>query len=473
MVTTKELLNGGIPVATKGTSTNAAGAVKTAERIDALTISLRSVQTKIQEVNKVYRSRPIFIIFAGDRYAIRTEWFITRPPFASGPVVYLPSLEVAALLKQLYAEQQRLGREINRLKGVLETQKTTLTTSGSKPSGDGTKNDSKKGNKKGSPFSKGIIYNASAVKESYFYSDMSFFNQVDPAWSGVGATNKLDTDVWSGNTPGRVDEARKLWKNTVTTNSKGIIQTWKPPGGVSGFVKDSNWATLETKKSVQRYGFQFLYNPTTISMSYGGVLDVDPGLQSSGKEEFLASNPSVFQSTINIEVVLNRMFDMKYLTSSGLKSGQITDFYAGNLPEVQDLRDIYEKGTMYDVEYLLQTMFPYEPTVSQLRGKTSDVGYLGASPVELHLGNRLRYVAQINSINVNHVIFDNRMVPMFTTVSISANRIPDYQGVKNDTGGGGSGGGGANPNGTKGTKGSLTNPVVPGGGSLVGGIGIR
>jgi hypothetical protein len=278
-------------------------------------------------------------------------------------------------------------------------------------------------------YSSTVIYNVSSVKEAYFYTGMSFVNKADADWSGAGATDKFDNIIWSGNTPGKVDDANQLWATSVSSNSKGMIQTWNPPGGRGGFINptDSNFTTLATSSSVQRYGFQFLYNPTTIDMSYGGVADVDPGLQSSGNEEFLLANPSVFKSTINLQIVINRMFDFQYINQDGIKSGQISDFYAGNVPTTGDLTRIYERGTMYDVEFLLQTMFPYEPIESQLRGKTSDIGFLGASPVELHLGNKLRYVAQINNISVNHVIFDNRMVPLFTTISVSTNRIPDYR----------------------------------------------
>jgi hypothetical protein len=279
-------------------------------------------------------------------------------------------------------------------------------------------------------YSPTVRYNASSVKESYFYTGMSFVNDADPDWQGSGATDKFDSSIWSGNTPGKVNDADDLWKKALTSNSKGMIQTWKPPGGRGSYINssDSNFTTLSTAKSVQRYGFQFLYNPTTIEMSYGGVADVDPGMQSSGTEEFLLQNPSVFQSTIGLQVIINRMFDFQYINENGIKRGEISDFYAGNIPTKTDLEDIYNKGTMYDIEYLLQTMFPFEPYKSQLRGLTSDIGFLGASPVELHLGKSLRYVAQINNISVNHVIFDNRMVPLFTTISVSTNRIPDYQG---------------------------------------------
>ena len=324
---------------------------------------------------------------------------------------------VLSIQAQLYLDIQKEEAELKSLEG----------TTGSGSGGGATEETEE------SPpasYSETVRYNASSVKESYFYTGMSFANQVDPDLRSKGATDKYDSYIWSGNTPGKVDDANQLWKEALTSNSKGMIQTWNPPGGRGGYINpaDSNFTTLSTAKSIQRYGFQFLYNPTTINMSYGGVADVDPGLQSSGGEEFLLSNPSVFQSTIGLEVVINRMFDFQYINENGIKTGQISDFYAGNIPTNKDLVTIYNKGTMYDVEYLLQTMFPYEPVKSQLRGETSDIGFLGASPVELHLGKSLRYVAQINNISVNHVIFDNRMVPLFTTISVSTNRIPDYQG---------------------------------------------
>ena len=332
--------------------------------------------------------------------------------------------EVLEEKTRLLAERQDLYRQLNRQQERLDTQISNNPNSGGAGSSEETAE---------SPpvtYSDTVKYNASSVKESYFYTGMSFVNKADPEWQGEGATDKYDSYIWSGNTPGKVDDANQLWKETLTSSSKGMIQTWKPPGGRGGYInpKDSNFTALATAESIQRYGFQFLYNPTTIDMSYGGVADVDPGLQSSGNEEFLLANPGVFQSTIGIQVVINRMFDFKYINETGIKTGEISDFYAGNIPTKKDLQTIYNKGTMYDVEYLLQTMFPYEPVMSQLRGETSDIGFLGAKPVELHLGSNLRYVAQINNISVNHVIFDNRMVPLFTTISVSTNRIPDYQG---------------------------------------------
>jgi len=47
-------------------------------------------------------------------------------------------------------------------------------------------------------------------------------------------------------------------------------------------------------------------------------------------------------------------------------------------------------------------------------------------PVELHLSPGLRYWATLASFTVNHVLFSERMVPIFSTVKISCNRLPDY-----------------------------------------------
>jgi hypothetical protein len=309
-----------------------------------------------------------------------------------------------------------------------------------------------------------VIYNAGAVNDAYFKIDQSFFKkQSDSKGYARGAT-EIDSYIYSGNTPKTtVLDAVELWKNS--SSGKGMIQTWKPPGTTPQAAMDGSWTGLSTSKTFQRYGFQFLYNPGNISMSYGGVPDIDPSMMSSGTEEYLLQNPSVFKSAINFDVLINRMFDMQYLGPGGKLKGDtdVNKIYSGKIPTDRDLKKIYNRGTMYDVEFLLQTMFSYAPLATQLRNKTSDVGYLGAFPVEMHLGNKLRYVVLIDSINVNHVIFDHRMVPLFTNVSISARRIPDFKaGVISD----------ASQSSTI-VPGSSLNPNAPGAGALLRGVSIR
>lgn len=422
----------GVPasvIARQKQSVATAAAARTTDRIKQLRDSIALNKTRAAECDRVLaeglaKARALGVAGIGKEFTF--EYFLSWVKSVYGTqnpnirsrngLVILSRSQVLSRLTTLRGDIWREENELKTLGGTTSSG-TGGGTGGGIPATPPTS------------YSQTVTYNVSAVKEAYFYTGMSFVNKADTDWSGAGATDKFDNIIWSGNTPGKVNDANDLWATSVSSNSKGMIQTWNPPGGRGGYINptDSNFTTLSTSNSVQRYGFQFLYNPTTIEMSYGGVADVDPGMQSSGTEEFLLSNPSVFKSTINLQVVINRMFDFQYINQDGIKSGQISDFYAGNVPTTNDLKRIYERGTMYDVEFLLQTMFPYEPIESQLRGKTSDIGFLGASPVELHLGNKLRYVAQINNISVNHVIFDNRMVPLFTTISISTNRIPDYR----------------------------------------------
>ena len=89
---------------------------------------------------------------------------------------------------------------------------------------------------------------------------------------------------------------------------------------------------------------------------------------------------------------------------------------------------------MYDVEFLLRVLMGTTMN-SYLRGeRTADMGWLPAMPVELHLGKSLRYLGTVNSLNLNHMIFNEKMVPMLTTVDISFARLPDYPATGSNSG---------------------------------------
>jgi hypothetical protein len=127
------------------------------------------------------------------------------------------------------------------------------------------------------------------------------------------------------------------------------------------------------------------------------------------------------------------MPDMRHIDSSTSDSSKLlsekeyTDVY-GHTPPAdynESLKRIRDTGTMYDVEFLLQTLLGYK-AFSSLRGThTPDIGYIGSFPVELHLGKSLRYIVLVSDISVNHTIFTKDMVPVYTNVSIFAGRLPD------------------------------------------------
>jgi hypothetical protein len=179
----------------------------------------------------------------------------------------------------------------------------------------------------------------------------------------------------------------------------------------------------------KNYGFQFMYNPATVSMDYVSSPGVDMGLQTSGREKFNIVGTNKTMSTITFTLVINRMFDMKYYDSTGVLKANGAKAYGGRVPTGGEQKDIFNKGTMYDVEYLLRTLLGFTLKSFIRSGDTADIGYLGARPVELHLGKSLRYWGTVTSVGLNHVIFNENMVPLFTNVSISFSRLPDFPGA--------------------------------------------
>lgn len=203
------------------------------------------------------------------------------------------------------------------------------------------------------------------------------------------------------------------------------------------------------------YGFKFLYNPQTITMNWGALAKTDPVYASSAADPYLAGTANLVSSTIEFSIVLNRIEDMLYLGKNGLvtpvEPGTVntntlegitraSNAVYGKNPYPQfslapgktlneELAEIYEEGTMYDLKYLFRTLHAqgaYATYKSSLQNQiTADPGWLPVRPVELHLGNKLRYRVRVSNLSVNHTIFNSRMIPIFTTVNISCSRYWD------------------------------------------------
>jgi hypothetical protein len=263
-------------------------------------------------------------------------------------------------------------------------------------------------------------YNIGAVRDAYFSKTTSFHNLLTP-----GSTMAVNDN------PTTVASPDELWKGAG--KNKGMISLFvpsNPNSGMEGVVPgtDSKLQPAEHAK----YGFQFHYNPTTIDMNYAGAPNTDVGMEVSGQEGFNLVGAQVNQSTISFQIIINRVADMKYYEFSGgkgkLKSGLDDRLYSPRKPTASEQDQIYRKGTMYDIEYLLSTVIGYRLN-TKYRGTTADVGWISGRPVQLYLGQSLRYLGFINNFSVKHTIFNERMVPVFTTAELGFNRIPDYAGL--------------------------------------------
>jgi hypothetical protein len=212
--------------------------------------------------------------------------------------------------------------------------------------------------------------------------------------------------------------------------TKLAVQSGEFPTEVT--LPSVNSSTSFSTKKFNPTGFQFLYNPASVDMNYSGMLGVDPNMETNGLDQF---NPlGVYtQATISFNVLINRMFDFRYYDpGTGLidtKYKKIKNLYFPRQPEVTEQRDIYKKGTMYDVEHLLRAVLGFGmPSYlgrNMSDGKTADLGFITGIPVELHLGSNLRYLGNVTELRVSHVLFDQRMVPIFTNLSISFARLVD------------------------------------------------
>lgn len=291
-------------------------------------------------------------------------------------------------------------------------------------------------------------YNVQMASESYF--------------SPFGLQAKELTNSGFHVDPGVYSDARNAWKGT---GGRGTIQM------------DAKYAAAQAVENLYTakqdvpnydpnlYGFKFLYNPTTVGMAWGVQTETVPSFEASGQDLVNPIASGLVTSTLSFTLMLNRIPDMKYLDKTGLKPFKIdpglnifqeavewtqyasintaqvthmldkkqpanrTNPYPDGTPE-EELIEIYNRGTMYDMEYLFRTiMGPHGKFYSSLNGWTADKGWLRPTIVEVHLGDGLRYRARITELSINHAVFDARMVPILSSVNITMARFNDYQNV--------------------------------------------
>jgi hypothetical protein len=155
---------------------------------------------------------------------------------------------------------------------------------------------------------------------------------------------------------------------------------------------------------------------------------MDPNYESSGEDVFNPISAGLISSTIVFEVVLNRIADFNHLNEDGSLRGKYP--YGQIDVPVEDRKQIYKRGTMYDLEYFFKTINgPHGTFTSAYNGLTADSGWLRPSSMELHLGAGMRYRIRINEVAINHLIFNNRMVPILSKVQFTCGRYNDGPGT--------------------------------------------
>ena len=191
------------------------------------------------------------------------------------------------------------------------------------------------------------------------------------------------------------------------------------------------------------YEFNFLYNPPSVDMSWGVSQDVNPFWLASGKNQ---SAMSTLNSSISFTLFLNRSLDMNYIDANGFSAltnvANPTGGYVPGgrgvptfnpwptsaIPSNADLKTIYQRGTMYDLEFFFRlTGGKLVSHKSYLMNGlvTADNGWLNPIPVELELSDGLHYLVRVVSLDVTHTMFNERMIPTMSQVNITCMRYFD------------------------------------------------
>lgn len=235
--------------------------------------------------------------------------------------------------------------------------------------------------------------------------------------------------------------AANFWASSTTFDTVNRHLEIVRNGGKGAFQMDRLTNTLELKANAKKtaterglpfddkmYGFKFQYNPTTVNMNWQGIMGANPVYEMLGNDPAVPMSTNLFGGTLTFDLILNRIQDIALLRTDGtFKYGQ-NPYGVIDVSEA-DRKQIVEKGTMYDLEYLFRTLHGYAfftNFTSNLMGTTTnDPGWLPVRPVELHLGNKLRYRVRVSGLEVVHKIFSERMIPILSVVTITCSRYWD------------------------------------------------
>jgi len=248
--------------------------------------------------------------------------------------------------------------------------------------------------------------------------------------------------IWYFNSAGSVSTVDKK-KGKVTSVSEINKQNQVDNKEVQAGSKDDEMNEEEAYK----YGFQFLWNPESISVSVARNQDVTP---SAADRLRAVSGAFPGQETVSFSIVLDRIndFSMAYahrrneeFQTRSSKSPNLTSYdvfapyYKGgfhaNGAETFNYKmsNLMKYGTMADLEYLFKAINGDGKTKNHPQGwttllgkKSADIGYLRPTLMAVQIGpdeNSISYVGWITQLSINHQFFNQMMIPLRTTVSIS------------------------------------------------------
>lgn len=287
-------------------------------------------------------------------------------------------------------------------------------------------------------------------------------------------------EVQPGKIPVREGKKIVLTDSTTVSNNhdtstlhrfrRGVIWHWDSGGKVSSIdaqgnvisaaqaQKDldkknnnnKNQKSSKTAKNNYNYGFQFLWNPESISSSIQRNMDVTP---SSADRFRSVAGAFPGQESYTFSIVIDRVNDfacLKSLKGKGVLPNNPTanstisfpdtaipkafynyykySIYPCSEAELQvKIKNLLRYGTMADLEYLFKALNgdgSQDGKWKTLLGKeTANIGFLSPSLLAFRFGpdstSQPSFVGWITSMSITHNFFTEDMIPIRSTVSFS------------------------------------------------------
>ena len=179
-----------------------------------------------------------------------------------------------------------------------------------------------------------------------------------------------------------------------------------------------------------RFGFQFVWNPTTITSSVSLSTDINP----SAADKFLGVF-GIFQGqgSVSIPLLIDRTNDFANFRGSKFATSTLASYYESVSPggglidastKIELVNELMRKGTLADIEFLYSVANGGGLTGVD-KGKSSDIGYLAPTAVRFDLGP-MHYAGIINGVAVRHLAFTQDMIPIRSEVTIDLLRLANY-----------------------------------------------
>jgi hypothetical protein len=217
-------------------------------------------------------------------------------------------------------------------------------------------------------------------------------------------------------------------KNAGIINSEGNVNaadaTLKSTSGevaqYSSIPKDNNW------------GFQFLWNPETISTTTTRNSNVVP----SNLDKF-ANQGSLFTAmeALTFSITIDRTVDFAFAKAlynkgaSGFEEYYRTG-YPGDTSETfeQKFDALMTRGTLSDIEYIYRAINGSGQNGNMwLNGfgqETAELGFLSPTAIAVRFGpsaSSISYVGWIESLQIQHTRFTENMIPINSVVNVQFN----------------------------------------------------